>query len=130
MSKLISDVLPNAQELKPLDALEAMGLRRSIRWYEPDKPIERWKIQAMLEAARIAPTSGNYSGARVIVCYREDDPEIWEYISDWSQITTQMAPVLMFWCYDMASFDAQGQQLHDLVRTGAASKSHGWEYDR
>src|SRR3989337_2462930 len=130
MSKLISDEIPKPHEVKPLDALEAIGLRRSIRWYEPDKPVERWKIQAMLEAARIAPTAVNYSGAKVVVCYRDEDPDIWEFISDWSQITTQMAPVLMFWCYDMAGYDAQGQQLHDLMRTGALDKAHGWEYDR
>ncbi|HSE82914.1 MAG TPA: nitroreductase family protein [Thermodesulfobacteriota bacterium] len=130
MSKLISDAMPNAQEVKPLDALEAIGLRRSIRWYEPDKPVERWKVQAMLEAARIAPTTGNFSGARAIVCYRDEDPDIWEFISDWSQITTQLAPILMFWGYDMASYDTQGQQLHDLMRTGALDKAHGWEYTR
>ncbi len=130
MSELISDVMPNAQEVKPLDALEAIGLRRSIRWYEPNKPVEKWKVQAMLEAARLAPTAGNYNGQRAIVCYRDEDPDIWEFISDWSQITTQMAPILMFWCYDLAAYDIQGQQLHDLMRTGALDKAHGWEYDR
>lgn len=130
MSKLISDEIPKPEEVKPLDALEAIGLRRSIRWYEPNKPVERWKIQAMLEASRLAPTAGNYNGQRAIVCYRDEDPDIWEYISDWSQITTQMAPVLMFWCYDLAAYDTQGQQLHDLMRTGALDKAHGWEYDR
>ncbi|HWP92819.1 MAG TPA: nitroreductase family protein [Thermodesulfobacteriota bacterium] len=130
MSELISDVMPNAQEVKPLDTLEAIGLRRSIRWYEPNKPVEKWKVQAMLEAARLAPTAGNYNGQRAIVCYRDEDPDIWEFISDWSQITTQMAPILMFWCYDLAAYDIQGQQLHDLMRTGALDKAHGWEYDR
>ncbi|MGH7807498.1 MAG: nitroreductase family protein [Thermodesulfobacteriota bacterium] len=130
MSKLLSDVIPKPEEVKPLDALEAMGLRRSIRWYEPEKPVERWKIQAMLEASRTAPSAGNYNGQRAVVVYRDEDPEIWEFISDWSQITTQMAPVLMFWCYDLAAYDIQGQQLHDLMRTGALDKAHGWEYDR
>ncbi|GBD39071.1 hypothetical protein HRbin37_01336 [bacterium HR37] len=129
-AKLISDEIPKPEEVKPLNALEAIGLRRSIRWYEPNKPVEKWKIQAMLEAARMAPTAGNYNGTRAIVCYRDEDPDIWEYISDWSQITTQMAPVLIFWCYDMAAYDTQGQQLHDLMRTGALDKAHGWDYDR
>jgi nitroreductase len=130
MSKLISETLPRAGDVKALDALKAIGLRRSIRWYEPDKPVERWKIQAMLEASRTAPSAGNFNGQRAIVVYRDEDPEIWEFISDWSQITTQMAPVLMFWCYDLAAYDTQGQQLHDLMRTGALDKAHGWEYDR
>ncbi|MEM4408054.1 MAG: nitroreductase family protein [Candidatus Caldarchaeum sp.] len=129
-SKLILDDVPAASEVKPLDALEAIGLRRSIRWYEPHKPVEKWKIQAMLEAARLAPSAGNFNGQRAIVCYRDEDPDIWEFISDWSQITTQMAPVLVFWCYDLAAYDVQGQSIHDLMRVGALDKAHGWEYDR
>ncbi|MEM4658302.1 MAG: nitroreductase family protein [Candidatus Methanosuratincola sp.] len=129
-SKLILDDVPAASEVKPLDALEAIGLRRSIRWYEPNKPVEKWKIQAMLEAARLAPSAGNFNGQRAIVCYRDEDPDIWEFISDWSQITTQMAPVLVFWCYDLAGYDVQGQSIHDLMRVGALDKAHGWEYDR
>jgi nitroreductase len=130
MSKLISDEIPDSKNVTPLNALEAIGLRRSIRWYEPEKPVEKWKIQAMLEASRIAPSAGNFNGQRAIICYRDEDPDIWEFISDWSQITTQMSPVLIFWCYDLAAYDTQGQQLHDLMRTGALDKAHGWEYDR
>ncbi len=130
MSDLLIDDVPQADNVKVLDAFEAMGIRRSIRWYEPNKPVERWKVQAMLEAARIAPSAGNFNGQRAIVVYRDEDPDIWEFISDWSQITTQMAPILFFWCYDLSNYDTQGQQLHDLMRTGALDKAHGWEYDR
>ncbi|MGH7884874.1 MAG: nitroreductase family protein, partial [Thermodesulfobacteriota bacterium] len=100
--------VPSASEIPKMDAFTAIGTRRSIRWYEPNKPVERWKIQVMLEAARQAPTAGNYNGQRAIVVYRDEDPEIWEFISDWSQITTQMAPVLVFWMYDMANYDTMG----------------------
>jgi len=130
MSDLLLDDVPQAGNVKVLDAFSAIGTRRSIRWYEPNKPVEKWKIQAMLESARIAPSAGNFNGQRAIIVYRDDDPEIWEFISDWSQITTQMAPILFFWCYDLSNYDTQGQQLHDLMRTGALDKAHGWEYDR
>lgn len=129
-SKLLLDDVPQASEVTPMDTFEAIGLRRSIRWYEPHKPVEKWKVQAMLEAARRAPSAGNFNGQRAIVVYRDEDPEIWEFISDWSQITTQMAPILIFWCYDMSGYDVQGQSIHDLMRTGALDKAHGWEYDR
>ncbi len=129
-SKLILDDVPEANSVQSMSALDAIGTRRSIRWYEPNEPVERWKIQAMLEAARVAPSAGNFNGQRAIVVYRDEDPEIWEFISDWSQITTQMAPVLVFWCYDLAGYDVQGQSIHDLMRTGALDKAHGWEYDR
>lgn len=122
--------VPSASDVPKMDAFTAMGTRRSIRWYEPNKEVERWKIQLMLEAARQAPTAGNYNGQRAIVVHRDEDPEIWEFISDWSQITTQMAPVLVFWMYDMANYDTMGQSIHDLLRTGGLDKAHGWEYDR
>jgi len=129
----VVDVVPTPEELAEYtipNALAAIGLRRSIRWYDPNRPVERWKIQAMLEAARLASTVGNLCGVGAVVCYRDEDPEIWEFVSDWSQITTQMAPVLIFWYYDMAAWDTQGQRIHDLLRVGAADKAHGWEYDR
>jgi nitroreductase len=127
---MIVEEVPKSSEVKVLSALEAIGLRRSIRWYNPAKPVEKWKIQAMLEAARLASTVGNVCATRAIVCYRDENPEIWEYISDWSQITTQMAPVLIFWGYDMAAWDTEGQRIHDLMRVGAADRAHGWDYDR
>ncbi len=122
--------VPAASEVSQLPTLEAIGTRRSIRWYQPNKPVEKWKLQAMLEAARLSPSAGNFNGQRAIVCYRDEDPDVWEYISDWSQITTQMAPVLIFWCYDLSGYDVQGQSIHDLLRVGALDKAHGWEYDR
>ncbi len=122
--------VPSASEVNIMDTFDAIGTRRSIRWYEPHQPVEKWKIQAILEAARLAPSAGNFNGQRAIVVYRDEDPDVWEFISDWSQITTQMAPVLVFWCYDMSNYDTQGQSIHDLMRTGALDKAHGWEYDR
>ena len=36
-----------------------MGRRRLIRFFEPDKPVEREKIQAILEAARLPSCAVN-----------------------------------------------------------------------
>ena len=33
---------------------EVVGRRRSIRFFDPEKPVEREKIQKILEAARLA----------------------------------------------------------------------------
>ena len=38
---------------------EVIGRRRSIRFFEPDKPVEREKIQIMLEAARLSSCAVN-----------------------------------------------------------------------
>lgn len=40
--------------------------RYSVRKYS-DRPVEDWKIQKMLEAARLAPTGKNKQGQRIYV---------------------------------------------------------------
>src|SRR5207237_9546794 len=51
---------------------EVIGRRRSIRFFEPDRPVEREKIQKMLEAARLASCAVNAHWARAIVGFRDD----------------------------------------------------------
>ena len=36
---------------------EVVGRRRSIRFFDPDRPVEREKIQVILETARLASRS-------------------------------------------------------------------------
>jgi nitroreductase len=38
---------------------EVLGIRRSIRFFDPDRPVEREKIQKILEAMRIASCAVN-----------------------------------------------------------------------
>ena len=42
-----------------MELKEVIGRRRSIRFLRPYKPVERAKIQKMLEAARLASFWGN-----------------------------------------------------------------------
>jgi len=44
---------------------EAIELRRSVRHYE-DKPVEKEKISALLEAARLAPSASNRQEGRYV----------------------------------------------------------------
>ena len=68
--------VPSASEVSNvMDTFSAIGTRRSIRWYEPNQPVEKWKVQALLEAARLAPSAGNFNGQRAIVVYRDEDPD-------------------------------------------------------
>ncbi|MFX0102147.1 MAG: nitroreductase family protein [Candidatus Hodarchaeota archaeon] len=46
--------------------LDIIRYRRSIRQYDP-KPIEAWKLDAILEAARLAPSSSNSQPWRIII---------------------------------------------------------------
>ncbi len=49
-----------------MDFHEAIASRRSIRAYRPD-PVEEEKLEAVLEAGRLAPTAVNYQGFRIVV---------------------------------------------------------------
>lgn len=41
---------------------KVIGIRRSIRYFDPDRPVEREKIQKILEAMRIASCAVNATG--------------------------------------------------------------------
>src|SRR5437867_1132413 len=53
---------------------EVVGRRRSIRFFEPDKPVEREKIQVILETARLASCAVNAHWLRAIVVDRDKIP--------------------------------------------------------
>ena len=52
--------------MSEMDVFEAIKLRRSVRAYK-DKPVEKEKIQKLLEAARLAPSAKNRQEWRFIV---------------------------------------------------------------
>lgn len=90
-----------------MEVLQAITTRRSVRKYQ-EKPVEREKIHACLEAARLAPSACNSQPWEFIVI---DDPQVKESfcnevfggvykISTWAQ----KAPVLIAAVSDKGSF--------------------------
>jgi len=58
-----------------MELKEVIGWRRSIRFYLPFRPVEREKVQKMLEAARRASCVGNVGNTRAIVIWKEQASE-------------------------------------------------------
>jgi nitroreductase/NAD-dependent dihydropyrimidine dehydrogenase PreA subunit len=54
----LSPIIKNKLAINEEQAVQFLRSRRSIRFYT-DKPVEREKIQRLIEAARYAPTAGN-----------------------------------------------------------------------
>ena len=54
---------------------EVIGRRRSIRFFDPDKPVEKEKIQIMVEAARRASCAVNAHWRKAIVMQRDYIPD-------------------------------------------------------
>jgi nitroreductase len=107
-----------------MELREVIGSRRSIRYYNPSLPVEREKIQKMLEAARLCSFWGNVQALRAIVLFRDSSPrETWEsLIAPLGHYQLKCAPVVILWYWDeTAIIDkksghlTQGERLHELV---------------
>lgn len=61
-----------------MEVFEAIRTRRSIRVYE-DRPVEKEKLERILEAARLAPSAGNRQPWRFIVV---TDPKVKEELKE------------------------------------------------
>lgn len=111
---------------------QVIGSRRSIRFYQPWRPVEREKIQTILEAARLASRAVNAAFCKAIVVYRNELTE--DQINRLKQPTTtaqlDMAPVWIMWFADMGSIDDAINRgtLKELVSMGALTPSHGWSH--
>jgi nitroreductase len=111
-----------------MDIKQVMGNRRSIRYFEPDKPVEREKIQYMLEAMNRSSRAVNADFVKTIVVFRDElDAEVLEQLK--TPTTTaeiDMAPVHMFCYLDLSYTEGAQGRLKELVQLGALNASHGW----
>ncbi len=109
---------------------EVVGTRRTIRWFKPYKPVEREKIQKILEAARLQSQHGNASAIRkaVVVTKGEVPEETRERLiaALYNQPAAVQAPVHIYWCVDMSGWDELRSRLLQLIEVGALTHSYGW----
>lgn len=113
-----------------MDLMRVMGNRRSIRYFEPDKPVEKEKIQVMLEAMNRSSRAVNADFVKGIVVYRDElDPEVVDQLK--TPTTTadmDLAPVHIFFYLDLNYVEGAQQRLKELVDLGALNPSHGWSH--
>ena len=83
---------------------QVVGNRRSIRYYKPYQPVEKEKIQTILEAARLQCQHGNAGLVRkaVVVTKGETDDGVREELIDalYNQPQAAQAPVHIVWAID------------------------------
>jgi nitroreductase len=109
---------------------EVIGRRRSIRYFQAWRPVEREKIQVILEAARIASCAVNASYLRGIVVERDKlDPDVFQSIkTPVSGLVMEMAPTHIYFYGDMDAYKRGRTSLKELVDVGALNASHGWSH--
>jgi nitroreductase len=107
---------------------EVVGTRRSIRFFKPWQPVERQKIQKILEASNRSSRSMNADYAKPIVVRRQDLPE--ETLEALRNPTTtadlDLAPVYIFWYLDTNYPQGGADRLKELVENHVLTPSHGW----
>jgi nitroreductase len=113
----------NAAEIPDVPILQTIGDRRSIRYYDPDKKVEDWKIQTILQAARFASCQGNINATEAIVVQKETC-DIWDEIEECvSGFNVQMinqASHLIFWLTNLnAWYGRANDGLSTLALSGA-----------
>lgn len=109
---------------------EVIGRRRSIRFYQPWRPVEREKIQTMLEAARLSSRAVNGDFAKAIVVERDSISQ--EERDGLKTPTTQaqldLAPVWIFWYGNPDVPKGGPRNLKGLVDVGALNAPLGWSH--
>ncbi|MCP4038579.1 MAG: hypothetical protein GY733_16685 [bacterium] len=104
-----------------MELREVIGNRRSIRYLDPNKPVELEKIQLMLEAARYASHFGNNNAARALVIHRETatEEQLASLPSPVGGFQMKLAPVIILWYIEGNAMDEAGERLRELVHCGA-----------
>lgn len=109
---------------------QAVGSRRSIRFYKPWQPVEKAKIQKILQAARLQCQHGNATLIRkaVVVTKGETDDAVRNELIDalYNQPQAAQAPVAIVWAIDMSGWDTLKDNLMELIEVKALNSSYGW----
>lgn len=109
---------------------QVVGNRRTIRFFEPNQPVEPEKIQIMLEAANRASRAVNADFVKAVVCYRDElSDEVREQLkTPTTTVQLDLAPVAIFWYGDMTFADGAQSRLKELTDLGALPVTHGWSH--
>jgi nitroreductase len=102
-----------------MELKEVLGRRRTIRFFLPFRPVERGKVQKMLEAARRASCVGNVNNTRAIVVWKDQaSPELMQALTPplgYQQMQT--APCFIVWFSDAAAYEVNKwiEDIKDLA---------------
>ncbi len=110
---------------------EVIGRRRTIRYFDPDKPVPREKIQMMLEAALLASCAVNAHWLKAVVIERDKLPQeqLDKLKTPVADIALDLAPVHIYFFVDLGVVNrVQGSRLRQLVDVGALPPTHGWSH--
>ena len=91
-----------------MDTLTAIKERRSVKHYDPNYSMSEVKIEALLEAALLSPTSFNMQNWRFVVV---SDPKKKEALcaASWNQAQVSEASITILLCADLNAHEEAGR---------------------
>ncbi len=110
---------------------ELVGTRRSIRFFDPKRPVEQEKIQKILEAFLRASCAVNAHWLRAVVVKRDDIPkaELEKMKTPVQAVVIELAPVHIYLYADLGVVNrVQGARLKELYDANVVAASHGWSH--
>lgn len=125
-------VIEQPKLLVGMDFYQVCGLRRSIRWFKTWKPVEREKIQRILEVVRVATTCpGNLQPWKAVVVEQAKIPKEKRdrlLYADNMQGAHVQAPVWIYWFGDVqcALPEVFIERVKHLIKVGALPSAYGW----
>ncbi|MFN8109164.1 MAG: nitroreductase family protein [Thermoleophilia bacterium] len=124
---------PSAAQVPDVPVLQALGNRRSIRYFDPDRTVERWKIETMLQAARLSSCQGNINATEAVIV-QKDRCDIWddieECVSGFNVQVINQASHLILWLTNINAWYGRAiDGISTVSLAGAAAKYHGWNYE-
>lgn len=114
-----------------VDFVKVLGERRSCRFYDPERPVEVEKVQAICQAARTASHMGNANGVTVTQVTSQDTKDAFtKIVSAFNIPMAKMAPVSLVFALDRSAwYDGLPDMLPMLFKVGGVNPSHGWSLD-
>jgi nitroreductase len=124
---------PPADQIPDVPILRTLGDRRSIRYFDPDRTVEDWKIETMLQAARFASCQGNINATEAIVVQKETC-EVWdeleECVSGFNVQLMNQSSHLILWLTNLNAWYGRAVDgISSVALSAAVSKYHGWNYE-
>lgn len=116
---------------------QAVGRHRTFQYFLPWRPVERDKVQVVLEAGRLASRAVNTAFSKAIVAHRDSltQDQRDRLKTPLSATLFDTAPVCVFWYFDMDSRRVAVQERKwptvasgTLVAIGALGPPHGWSH--
>ncbi len=99
-----------------MEVKEVLGRRRTIRFFLPFRPVDRAKVQKMLEAARRASCVGNVNNTRAIIIWKDQaSQELMQALTPplgYQQMQT--APCFIVWYSDAAAYEVN-KWINDIM---------------